>query len=63
MSNRRDRRQERAKLGPRGYDFSKLVSLDNAKNVTFNFGPRTSEALSVDATLAKLFECLTVECR
>ncbi len=44
-----------------GYDFSR--SVENIKNKRFVFGPRDSESVTVDATLAMLFECLTVECR
>lgn len=35
----------------------------NVAENTFSFGLRNREALNVDATLANLFECLTVECR
>ena len=42
----------------RGYDFSQSL-----EKKMFNFGPRNPEALSVDASLAGLFDCLTMECR
>ncbi len=47
--------------GAFGYDFS--CSVENIKNKRFVFGPRDSESMTVDATLAMLFDCLTVECR
>ena len=47
--------------GETGYDFSR--SVENIKNKRFVFGPRDSQSLNVDATLATLFDCLTVECR
>lgn len=45
----------------RGYDFS--TSFEQTRRVRFNFGGRGSQSLAVDATLAKLFESLTMECR
>lgn len=44
-----------------GYDFSR--SVENIKNKRFEFGPRDSQSMTVDATLAMLFDCLTMECR
>lgn len=41
-----------------GYDFSQSMSVDRQ----FKFGPRDSHSLSVDQTLAHLFDTLTVEC-
>lgn len=49
------------KASGRGYDFS--TSFEQTRRVRFNFGVRGSQSLAVDATLAKLFESLTVECR
>ena len=43
----------------KGYDFSK--SLQDVKK--FRFGPRDSDSLSVDFSLANLFQKLTVETR
>ena len=46
-----------------GYDFSK--SGDVLKKVTemrFNFGPKDSQSVAVDQTLAALFDTLSVEC-
>ena len=45
----------------RGYDFSGLAQMVPRKE--FKFGPRDSEMASVDASLAKLFQYLTVETR
>lgn len=45
-------------MDKRGYDFSQSL-----EKKMFNFGPRNPEALSVDASLAGLFDCLTMECR
>ena len=45
-------------MDKRGYDFSQSL-----EKKTFNFGPRNPGALSVDASLAGLFDCLTMECR
>lgn len=54
------------KFGKKGYDFSRSLEPEGIKKRRFNFsrghGPLTSEAMTVDATLAVLFECLTVEC-
>ncbi|KAL5477304.1 hypothetical protein EMCRGX_G024084 [Ephydatia muelleri] len=44
-------------MDKRGYDFSQSL-----EKKTFNFGPRNPGALSVDASLAGLFDCLTMEC-
>ena len=44
--------------GEGGYDFS--GSYDQTRRVRFKFG---AHSLAVEATLAKLFESLTVECR
>ena len=49
------------KASGRGYDFS--TSFEQTRRVRFNFGVRGSQSLAVDATLAKLFESLTMECR
>jgi hypothetical protein len=45
------------KSGGHGYDFS--GSFDQTRRVRFKFG---GHSLAVEATLAKLFESLTVEC-
>ena len=49
------------KSSGRGYDFSK--SFEQTRRVRFNFGLDASRSLEVEATLAKLFESLTMECR
>lgn len=46
------------KTGERGYDFSE--SFEQSRRVRFKFGVHS---LAVEATLAKLFESLTMECR
>ena len=51
---------EKKKKG-RGYDFSGLAQMAPRKE--FKFGPRDSEMASVDASLARLFQYLTVETR
>ena len=48
-------------VGASGYDFSK--SFEQTRRVRFNFGTGASHSLAVEATLAKLFESLTMECR
>ena len=45
-----------------GYDFSNS-SISNITQRRFNFGPRDSQSVSVDQTLAHLFDTLSVECR
>lgn len=47
-----------SKAGGDGYDFSS--SYEQMRRVRFKFG---GHSLAVEATLAKLFESLTVECR
>ncbi len=42
----------------KGYDFSS----SNLKNNRFQFGPKDSQSVSVDQTLAHLFDTLSVEC-
>ena len=44
-----------------GYDFSK--SAGTIENVTFDFLKNSVGGASVDQTLARLFDTLTVECR
>ena len=51
-------RQLAAVVNKQGYDFSKSVG--KIENVKFDFGQSSA---SVDQTLAKLFDTLTVECR
>lgn len=46
------------KSGEQGYDFSE--SFEQSRRVRFKFGVHS---LAVEATLAKLFESLTMECR
>lgn len=46
------------KTGGQGYDFSE--SFEQSRRVRFKFGVHS---LAVEATLAKLFESLTMECR
>ena len=48
----------KSKTGERGYDFS--GSYEQRRRVRFKFGVHS---LAVEATLAKLFESLTMECR
>lgn len=52
------------RVSKRGYDFSKSgVVANNVTDIGFNFGPRDSQSVSVDQTLATLFDTLSVECR
>lgn len=44
-----------------GYDFSGAAQMQVRKE--FRFGPRDSSMASVDASLARLFQYLTVETR
>lgn len=48
----------KSRAGGHGYDFS--GSFEQTRRVRFKFG---GHSLAVEATLAKLFESLTVECR
>lgn len=43
----------------KGYDFSKAISSQKQ----FRFGARDSNTITVDVSLANLFQRLTVECR
>lgn len=45
-----------------GYDFSGS-SIANITQRRFDFGPRGSQPVNVDQTLAHLFDTLSVECR
>ena len=48
----------------RGYDFSSSARVvQNVTDMKLNFGPRDSRSVSVDQTLATLFDTLSVECR
>ncbi|XP_070205181.1 MLX-interacting protein-like isoform X2 [Littorina saxatilis] len=40
-----------------GYDF---VQANRATSQTYNFGPKSTQTLSIDASLTKLFECMTL---
>ena len=43
-----------------GYDF---VQANRATYNTYNFGPKSTSTLSIDASLTKLFECMTLAYR
>lgn len=52
------------RLSRRGYDFSQSGKVaQNVTDMRFNFGLRNSRSVSVDQTLATLFDTLSVECR
>lgn len=40
-----------------GFDF---VQANKATSQTYNFGPKSTQTLSIDASLTKLFECMTL---
>ena len=53
-----------SRVSARGYDFSKSgKTVPSVTNTRFLFGPRDSRSVSVDQTLATLFDTLSVECR
>ena len=43
-----------------GYDF---VQAKKETSQTYNFGPKSTSTLSIDASLTKLFECMTLAYR
>jgi len=52
-----------SKPSKEGYDFSKSGEvLKKVTEMRFNFGPKDSQSVAVDQTLATLFETLSVEC-
>lgn len=49
--------QENSPLPDEGYDFA---SACKETSKTYTFGPRSSHSISIDASLTKLFECMTL---
>lgn len=45
-----------------GFDFTK-ANRETSQNVTFQFGPKSTSTLSIDASLTKLFQCMTLAYR
>lgn len=52
-------KKDKSEEDERGYDFSKAIS----KQKQFKFGSKDSNTVTVDMSLANLFQRLTVECR
>lgn len=52
--------QESLPLPARGYDFE---SACKETSKTYTFGSRSSHSISIDASLTKLFECMTLAYR